>query len=120
MITLKMGEILELLPSAKALLATKLPGTPQYRLSRFVDKVSSELRVFEKERLDLIKELGTPTEDGNGYEIKDEAKLEEFKTKIAELLDEEVKIDLAPLTEQMFEKAEVVGDHLFGIRKLLI
>jgi hypothetical protein len=64
-----------------------------YRVAKAIKAVMEEVEAFEKARVELCKELGTLNPKTNNYDM-DEEKQKEFQTSMAELLQQDVVLNI--------------------------
>lgn len=94
-------------------LKEKLNLATKYRLTKMSDELKKEKVILDRLRDELIKEYGTEKDGQVSIEMftdKEQKKVNpsfvEFKSKYAELLDEEKVIDYTPLTLADLGKVE--------------
>lgn len=69
----------------------EMPFRLKYRLNRNKVMLDKCVESFERQRMLLLAEYGSPTEDGKNVEIKDPEKYKIFRQKINELLDQDIE-----------------------------
>lgn len=120
MITVTVREALMFQQALTNVMKAKLPAKAAYRLSRIAAKLSPELEAYEKQRYALFQEHGTEVADKPGnYEIKGVEAVAKFTEQLDPLLDEEIKIDLDPVTEDMLGNAELTAADLIALEKVI-
>jgi hypothetical protein len=107
------------------LLSLKLSLATKYHLTKVAKITGEERETFEKMRMDLIKELGTETEDGkisipeietikgeNGEpdKVQVHPKYIEFRTQLEELFMQEKEIEQPSLSIEDFSSLETEGN----------
>lgn len=107
------------------LLQLKLPMKTAYKISKLISKIHPEVRLYEEQRVKLVKELGYEIEGKKDqYQVHDE-NVPQFQEKMNELGDVEVSIDFAP--DKPFEKiklaelgnSEIQAQDLFILQWLI-
>ena len=94
--------LVESLESLRTLSSESLPVFESFKISLFLKSVSPFVESFEVERNKLMIELGSPEKDKKGvetgkYTFKPK-KAEEFNTKMATILDVDVKVDVPEIS----------------------
>lgn len=88
----KLGQIKSSQLSLTKLSYVKLPVKVSYWISRVINKISSEMKLYEEKRMDIIKSLGEQTDiKTDSWTVKNE-NLTEFKKQIEELDDTEIDL----------------------------
>lgn len=112
----KVGEFRNISEGLEEILTKELPVKPAYWLARFLIKLDSEVKAFERVRLNLAVQHAKKDKDGNPILIirkdKDGKDINEYKIADAkafekeflELIEEEIEIDFKPI------KLEALGD----------
>ena len=90
-----------------------LPAVIAFRISKAMRKINDEMAVFEDFRINLIKNNGTETSQGNWTVIP--SKSVEVSKQVDKLLDEEFEIDISPIDIKEFEKVEISPAELLAI-----
>lgn len=94
------------------LLSEKLPLTTKYHLTKLAKSAQQHKQNFEDLRTELIKALGTPSEDGQSYSLPEfiEGERNENHTSFVKQLNEllvcEEEIDVPNLTIEDFSTLE--------------
>lgn len=98
----------------------KLPAKAAYRLSRIAAKLAPEMEAYEKQRYALFQELGTEVADKPGtFEITGPEGHTKLREQLDPLLDEEINIDLDPVTEDMLGNADLTAGDLMMLEKVI-
>lgn len=97
---LKFFQITQSAEALKALSETKLKVKEAVEVARLLKKVSAELEIYEKQRIELCEKFGTKSEKDNCYQFSDE-NLPEFLKSMEELGEVE--------TENDFEKVKILS-----------
>jgi hypothetical protein len=99
---IKIKKIVEDRENLELLATEKLPVKVSYWIKRISDKVVTELATYEKQRLELIKELGEKIKDKEGVETEQmtvtKENLPKFFEEIEKLQDIEINIDVEPIS----------------------
>ncbi len=95
----KLSQIINSQEGLKALLSIKLPVKISYALGKLVNKMQPDLKVFDEQKMKLIKELGDPAPDSpiiNGeaqnWQVKPE-NLAKFGEELGKLLEIEIELN---------------------------
>lgn len=92
MIVLKLSELVGSFEAVKEVMNAKLPMKVAIQLARIGKAITSEVALYEEQRMKLAAELGTPNEAGTHYTFTPEnGKL--FDAQNKEALAAEIKID---------------------------
>ncbi len=96
---IKVSQIVESVESIKSIQEVKLPVKIAYRIKRLVDKLAPILKSYEEKRVDLVKEMGEETKDGQ-YQVSAD-KIKAFMSKLGELqsVDEEIEFEPIKISE---------------------
>ncbi len=121
---MKLKELVGGVESLGVLMGTKLPIVLSFKLSLFVKKVNPEVEEYGKKRDELLKELAEPIKDEKGKEtgqmkFKNEKAIKEFNTKIEELLEQDVKVEVPELKISEFAGLEIEPKHLSNLDWLI-
>lgn len=106
----KLSEIINSQQSLNVLLGTSLPVKIAYQLSKLVNKIQPDLKIYDEQRMKLVKELGEQTDaEKDLWTIKPE-NMVKYTEEMAKLLDVEVDINL--FADKPFEKIKIedLGD----------
>jgi len=119
---LQLAEIKGMVKILDDLLSEKLPIKEAYSIAKSYMALSTEVNIFEKARMSLIKKYsllddkGEPkTEDGR-YIIEDEAA---YGKEYTELLMQEVDIDIKKIDIDSLQEAKMSALDLLKIRKIV-
>lgn len=101
------------------LLEVKLPIKVAYRLSKLANKIKKELTVFYEQRLNLYKQYGECVDVvKDSWSIKPE-NISKFKEDLKQLSDEEVDIDIPPLSITDFGDIQIESSILSELAFIL-
>lgn len=120
---IKLGELLNAAESLNKLFIADLPIKLSYKLSKIVNSINGELKIYDEKRNELIRKLGTEDEKTKQWSVAPgSANMPEFMKKMNELLDAETevidwKIPLADLEKEPTLKLSAVD--LVNISKFL-
>lgn len=99
MVSLKMGQLMLMVdrvgesPLGNLGRLKTMSAKVTYRVAKAIKAVMEEVEAFEKARVELCKELGTLNPKTNNYDM-DEEKQKEFQTSMAELLQQDVVLNI--------------------------
>lgn len=102
-------------PSLRALGALKLPVKAGYSVSKILRKTAEELELFDKQRIDLVKEHGSEVKDRPGIFSVHPDQMEAFSTAMQPLLDTEVEIGAHPVRFEDLGDVELEPAHLAAL-----
>jgi hypothetical protein len=91
MINLTVEQALDLVPTLRELMVTKLPIKAAYKVARFARKAEEQLKDYESQRVKLVKEYGTTDEKGTTSVSPENMAV--FVEKLTELQKEALRID---------------------------
>jgi hypothetical protein len=89
---IKLAQIINSEKALKNLLELKLPVKIAYKLSKLVDKMQPELKIFDEQKLSLVKKLGVATENPGEFQVLPK-NMEEFREDLKKLLDIDVNLE---------------------------
>lgn len=121
---LMLGELTIIIQGISAIMDEKIPIKTTYWLTRNADKMTSEIKAFEKSRqklLDVYAEKDKNgkkilNEDKQSYKMKDMQKFEEEFTKLAET---EIDINLKVFKLADFGKADISMSDLMKLKPII-
>jgi hypothetical protein len=102
--------------SLRLIAKKELPVKCSYRLMRLANKISSELKVFNTNRLELLKKYGEKVK--GGFKIKPENS-ENFEKDIETLLDEKLNLDVEPILLEVFGDIKTSLGDMLGLDKFI-
>lgn len=102
MITLQ--KIIESQSGLSKLIDSKLPIKISYKVSKMINKIQPEVRVYEETRQRLVRELGQEDTETKTISVKPE-NLEKFQNELKKLL--EVEVDLTFGLTKEIEKISI-------------
>lgn len=99
MLKVKAGELFLSQGALSELVVKDLPNRTAMQLRRVIKRVEPEIKSFDEQRVKLAKDLGTPTEDGQSFQIEPD-KLTEFNDQIKAMGEVEFEYsDLDQITD---------------------
>lgn len=111
---IKVGELKVIGEGLSEILGKELPVKPSYWLARIATKLDSELRAFEKARVNLVIKYARKDEKGNPIVKKDKdgkptrdydvPDMDAFNKEYDELAEQEIEININPI------KLDALGD----------
>lgn len=117
MITLTGKEVFDMMQILPKFCAeNKFPTKVAYRLSRIYKKIESEYKIFDEERIKLVKRHGKEAEPGQ-YQIPSD-NLAEFNQEIRQLFDEIVEINFKPIPIDLLNEIELAPANFVILDKI--
>lgn len=122
---IKLNEIGTILSGLYAVQNMDIPRKTSYWLARYMERIKSEIKIIEKERMKLIKKYAEKDKDGNPKLIEGKNNFDiskknrdAFEKEYAELGEVEIEIDYNPIKlEDLGEKIKPI--ILFQLRKII-
>ena len=108
----KISELQNVIPNLNILATTKLNFKTSYDVAKRIRMINAELELFEKFRIEKLKELSGNVIENNQYILGDNK--EKFEIEIKELMNNEVDIDLIPLKKEDFANIQIEPVHLMN------
>ena len=112
---IKLDEIVNSAELINELQKVNLPVKVSYRIKRFIDKISPDLKEFNKKRVEILNKYCKLSADGKSYDVSvlsDEKKIE-LNSKLKDIIDKELDIDFDKI------KIEDLGDSKIEPRLLI-
>lgn len=106
---MKLQQIINSESSLKKLLDTQLPVKVAYKISKIVNLIEPDLKIFNEQRDKLIKELGTHDKDKDIYTVE-KVNLSKFADEIGKLTDIEVNLGFGQGKDLEKIKVDDLGD----------
>jgi len=106
----KIQDILAAAPTIQKLNGISLPAKVSYNIARNLKKIQHELEPFEKARVELVRKYGN--DDGEGKLVVKEESMEEFYKEMGGLLEEEIEVDIRPISIDGLNKIELSPGEL--------
>ena len=103
----------------------QLPVKASYAIAKNITTINRELKVFESEKMKIINEFalkdegGNPKIEGNTYKII-EGKEEECNSKINELLDIEIDVEIRSFNINCIENINFSPSELLEIDFIIV
>jgi len=119
---LTLGQILNSAHGLEKLLKEPLPAKVSYRIKRIVDTVSSEAKIIETTRQELVKKYAdeqTEKEKKANAPIKVTKRMQEFQNEFLTLLEEEVEIRDFKLSFNSIEDVKLSVNDISAIEPWL-
>jgi len=86
---MKLNQIIGSQESLAKLLELKIPIKVSYKVSKLINKIQPDLKIYEEKRMDLFKEYGVLDEEKQVYNLKPE-NIEKFSEDLKTLLDTDI------------------------------
>lgn len=121
---LKLGEIPDLIKSMNNLIDKELPIKIAYKLKKMYQKLESEARIYEENRIKLLDKYGKKDDKGefivenNKIIIPDDRK-EDFLKEFEELQEIEVEFDFEPIKETEIKDLKISASDLMNLDKVI-
>lgn len=107
---MKLKTLIESQGALNKLLALKLPVKVAYKISKMTNRIQTELKIYEDQRIKLVKDLGEVTdEQTQSFKVKNE-NLDKFSEEITKLQDIEVDLGFGPDIALEKIKVEDLGE----------
>lgn len=115
----KAGQAQSILAAIVAVKEARIPTNTAYWLARTGVQLDSEIKAFEKVRMDLVRQFGKKDEDGELI-LDDEGQadisdLEGFQAEFEELANQEFEIKMDALSVDQFEDPKKPGESLLSV-----
>lgn len=105
--------------SLSKILNLKLPIKVAYKISKLVNRMQPDLKIYEEQRTKLVKELGELVDEKtDSWRVKAENS-EKFNEEIKKVLDVEVDLNFGPGKELEKIKIEDLGALAIEPRELI-
>lgn len=123
MVTVKLGELREIIEGLNEVMSKELPIKPAYWLGKLAKKVQAEVHDFEESRLRLVQKYALRGEDGqpivgadNKYRFAD---TDAFNAEFSELTETETTIDFSPIPINAFGDVKLSPIAMIGLDKFI-
>lgn len=127
---IKVNEIRSIGEGLNEILEKELPVKPAYWLARFANKLDSEIKAFERVRMNLVTQHAKKDENGkllfikndkgentNQYDITD---MVAFNKEFAELAEEELEVNFKPIKLEQLGDIKLKPMTLAKLEKIII
>ncbi len=123
-VKMKLGEIRFLVNGLRKLIDKELPVKTAYKISKITQAVNIEFNALEVARGNLVKKYGKEEEVSKGKvprgEVKvDPEKEQEFFQEFNTLLDEDMKMDIDPISIDDLENISLTPADLLALQRIL-
>lgn len=122
MITIKLGELKEIIEGLNEILEKELPVKPAYWFGKLAKMIKKEMSDFEDARLNLVKKYAIKDENGNFIIEDNRYKLTDntaFETEFMELISTEIDIDFIPVSIDQLGDVKVSPVVMIGLDKFI-
>lgn len=109
-----LGTIHAAVPTINKILSQDIPIIPAFRIREIADKCTPIIQRLDDTRVNLIHKLA----DG-GSEVPEE-KIVEFQEQIAELMAEEIELDVEPVNIKSIENVTISPNEAALIRWMVV
>lgn len=108
MVKVSLKDLREASGSLNKILGAEIEFRLSYRLRRIADKVLSEMKQFEKFRLEMVEKYGEKDKVTGQIEVKPNSpKMGLFKTELEKVLDDEVELNVQLIPIDLIEKSNI-------------
>ena len=108
----KISKLTIAIPSLKFLSEQTTQAKTAYKLAKFLNAVSAELDIAETTRKNLIKTYNLENKEGSEQNSEN---LENFKQEMTKLMDEEVEINMQPLSINELGGLPISVSHMMNL-----
>ena len=118
----QLRELQALAQGITSILEEKLPAKAAYWLARNGDKLDQELRAFEKTRIATLEKHARKDKDGKAVIKGKEYQLdkrEAFEVEMNKFLDEEVEVDLKPISLETLGDVKLKTIDMIRLQKII-
>jgi hypothetical protein len=114
-----LGEIRNLEGSLTKIMDKDVPVKTAYKVSKFLKRISEELRAIEERRVALVKKYSRGEDEKGNFKVVPEKEIY-FRKEFAELLQTEVDIDVLPVPLNDFGDIALSPIDLMKLEKIVI
>ena len=111
--TITLGQLNAALPSLQKLAQLDLPIKSAFRISRFLKQTENDVKALADIRTKILKEFGEPTDEPGQFKVLPD-RIDDFKTELEKLQDEEIECDFQPIS------LEDLGNVALSAQDLLV
>lgn len=108
----KISKLTVAIPSLKFLSEQTTQAKTAYKLAKFLNAVSAELDIAETTRKNLIKTYNLENTQASEQNLEN---LENFKQEMTKLMDEEVEINMQPLSINELGGLPISVSHMMNL-----
>lgn len=123
MVTIKLGELREIMEGLNEMLDKELPIKTAYWFGKLAKKIQKEYGELEENRMKLVQKHAKKGETGNPIIENDKfvfANQDSFNAQFLELLETEVQIDFKPIALDRLGDIKLSPIAMIGLEKFLV
>lgn len=125
MITMKITDILNVVPTLQEMANKRFPGATSFKIARLMRELDKEIQLFDKQRAEIAQEFGEKdasgqlvfTEEGNVKII--ESKIEECNAKLESIFNTEIEINADKLSYSSIESADFTPSQALALEPII-
>ena len=125
MITMKITDILNVVPTLQEMANKSFPGATSFKIARLMRELDKEIQLFDKQRTEIAQEFGEKdasgklvfTEEGNVKII--ESRIEECNEKLSSIFNTEIEINADKLSYSSIENADITPSQALALEPII-
>ena len=125
MITMKITDILNVVPTLQEMANKSFPGATSFKIARLIRELDKEIQLFDKQRTEIAQEFGEKdasgqlvfTEEGNVKII--ESKIEECNAKLESIFNTKIEINADKLSYSSIESADFTPSQALTLEPIV-
>ena len=125
MITMKITDILNVVPTLQEMANKSFPGATSFKIARLMRELDKEIHLFDTQRTEIAPEYGEKdasgqlvlTEEGNVKII--ESMIEECNEKLASIFNTEIEINADKLSYSAIECADFTPSQALSLEPIV-
>ena len=125
MITMKITDILNVVPTLQEMANKRFPGATSFKIARLMRELDKEIQLFDKQRAEIAQEFGEKDasgqlvfpEEGNVKII--ESKIEECNAKLESIFSTEIEINADKLSYSSIESADFTPSQALALEPIV-
>ncbi len=106
-------------PSLQSLAAMKLPVKVAFRVSTALLAIKPIMETYEKSRMGIFEQFGTPDESGQQFTVSSE-NMAEFNKQFSALVEEEVEVSLPKIKLSEMGDVSIEPQLLFALSDMFV
>ena len=125
MITMKITDILNVVPTLQEMANKSFPGATSFKIARLMRELDKEIQLFDKQRTEIAQEFGEKdasgqlvfTEEGNVKII--ESRIEECNAKLESIFNTEIEINADKLSYSLIESSDFTPSQALTLEPII-
>ena len=125
MITMKITDILNVVPTLQEMANKSFPGATSFKIARLMRELDKEIQLFDKQRTEIAQEFGEKdangqlvfTEEGNVKII--ESKIEECNAKLESIFNTEIEINADKISYSSIENSNFTPSQALTLEPII-